>query len=150
MRPAGPESDWALQGPWQRSDAVALGARLALGLSGLVVAWIGCSGTVQWVPQQAWTAGAIGALVLALTAVASWLQTGLRNHRELEVAVLAEMRRLGHAPVTPPPVSPADQLVTIAGTGQSHRSDCLLVLGKVAVPVTGRSTAMTHCRMCAS
>lgn len=154
-----PDTDWVLDGPWNRSDLTALSARVLLAGVGLLVAWIGCSGTVEWTNQQAWTAGAIGALVVLLTGASAWLQCGLRNLRDAEREMLAvvQVREAGPQAPSRAPVAAASNghpdvpFVTAEGMTLYHRPSCLLVRAKALRPVTESETqvrALTPCRMC--
>lgn len=135
-------SDWVFQGPWEKGDLIVLAGRLGIGLLGLLICWIGCSGTEKWVPQQGWTAGAIGALVLALSGVASWVQTGVRNNRDAQSALLPQVRsRFVHqaaADLVPVAVAVTSATGYVAGASMSryHRADCLLAIGKSVDPVS--------------
>jgi hypothetical protein len=127
-------------GPWQQADLVGMTARLATGLMGVLVAWIGCSATVSWAAQQAWTAVGIGAVVLSLTGVVGWLQAGMGNLHALEADVFAELRShvglpendaVAAAPAPRPHVvQPTATVVSGPGMTLFHRPDCLFVQDK--------------------
>ena len=155
-RPRPKASEWVLDGPWEASELIATGARLLVAGIGLLAAYIGCSGTVSWLAQQAWTALGIGALVFGLTAVAGWIQSGLRTLRALEAELLGmAVEEFGPnlAAETVPNTSATrpDALVTVAGTTLLHRPSCLLVAGKPVREIS-RTAAVTaslaDCTMC--
>ena len=130
------------EGPWELADLVILAGRAGFGLLAVVVAWIGCSGTLVWNTQQAWTALAIAGLVLALTGVIGWVGTGVRRVRELRAEVLGPVaaRLLGEAEASEEPVAAAwseaetrartTHVVLGPGMTHFHRPACILARGK--------------------
>jgi hypothetical protein len=144
--PSRPLSRWLarfIEGPWATQDAISLAGYLAVGAVGLLVAWIGCSGTVRWNNQQAWTALAVGSVVLSLIGIAGWLRTGVQKLRTERLTIVAQLphgevaeRRL---PEPEAVVWATDSLTelpgrapVVVGEGMTifHRPTCVFAEGK--------------------
>jgi hypothetical protein len=145
---------WVLDGPWQRREVVWPSARIAVGLIGIWVAYVGASGTLNWTDQSWWVAIGSIALIVSLSGVAGWIKVGLRNVRHLEKLMLgtARVQFAGAAAAISADARRAHQadtsaLVVLAGATLVHRADCLLVTGK---PVQGVSSSpgLETCGMC--
>lgn len=156
-----PLRSWVLDGPWEQGDLIALGGRLTVGVVGLLVAWIGCSGTLSWPAQQGWTVVGVGAVALAMTGVVMWIQAGLRTIQDAKREVFAATRewfRFDDVPAaepmaSSPPISlvVGADLVTGSGMTLYHRPECLLVVGKATTGVTrcaAEAAALDACRVC--
>lgn len=149
---------WVLDGPWQRREVVWPSARIFAGLIGLIVAYWGCSGTLDWTKQSWWVAIGSIALIVSMTGVAGFIKVGLRNLRHLERLMLGTARAqfAGAASAISADVRSAEQagaaaLVTVSGANLFHRADCLLITGK-AVSGVNREDALAArletCGMC--
>jgi hypothetical protein len=156
-----PPRSWVLDGPWEQGELIALAGRITVGLVGLLVAWIGCSGTLSWPAQQGWTVVGVGAVALSMTGVVMWIQTGLRAVQDAKREVFAATRerfRLDDVPAAEPiaalpPIAlvVGAELVTGSGMTLYHRPECLLVVGKATSSITrcaADAAALDACRVC--
>jgi hypothetical protein len=124
------------------SDVAALGGRSAVAVLGIVVSWEGASRSTSWNTQQAWTALAIGCLVIGLTGLLGWVRAGLNRLRHLKLEVLEALRPSEAFAVKQsaparwiaqddvPPLDVAGLVVIGTGMNFFHRPACLFAEGK--------------------
>lgn len=130
--------------PWTVNEFLRTLTTNAVGMSGLLLAWFGVSGTADPETGMTYTVIGVGTLVMAGSANAVWLMRGRRacGARTAEVgAVLASALGTANllAQVREPSGSSHDRravptvLVTVPGTPRYHRPTCQLVVGKDVV-----------------
>jgi hypothetical protein len=137
--------------PWKTGDVVRLASRLALGLAGLVVSWVGCSGSLSFRTQSGWTAGAVLALVVAASGGAAWVLSGLGEVGRERRLVREQIRSLYLTKAEPQRgIEIVAGFVTATGMKRYHRADCDVVRGKAtrAVRDDRADAALEPCRMC--
>jgi hypothetical protein len=144
----------ALEGtPWKVGDVVRLATRQALALIGLVIAWVGCSGSLDFRDQAAWTAGAVLALVVGASGGVAWVLSGLGCVGRERRLVGARIREL-YLTTPEPLVQVASKRRLVTGTGmlRYHRDDCDVVRGKHVRPVRldTSDSDLKPCQMCLS
>jgi hypothetical protein len=150
--------NWVLNGPWQRREVVWPSSRIFVGLIGIVLAYWGCSGTLDWTKQSWWVAIGSIALIVSMSGVAGFIKVGLRNLRHLQRLLLGTARAqfAGAAIAISADVRSAEAagssaLVTVAGATVVHRADCLLVIGKAVSGVSHEdalAARLETCGMC--
>jgi hypothetical protein len=126
----------------------------AAGLVGLVVTWVGISGTVRLSTQARWLGLGIGSLILAGFAMVGWLIVGLLRISALRRDVVAALNaRTAAAGAGPTADSVGVPLFGVApGMRRYHRPDCLLLVGKKVVlgsPEAHAEAGLTPCGICA-
>lgn len=118
--------------PWRSRDLTRWTLGTWIGLTALVVAWFGASGSAELDVQYRWLNVGIAGTVVTGAANVVWLLNGLRavrerRHRMIE-ALLGE-EAPNEAPV-PRPATDDARLVAAPSMTRYHRADCLLVAGK--------------------
>lgn len=134
--------------PWRAGDAIRAVVLDLVGCFLIVLGWLGAASTARLSHQYAWTAVAVGGLLVAGFGNALWLLAGRRAVGIRYRRLLAEGVGAPGAVATPgedgdaAPASPerarsadgagetADTLVIGAGMTRYHRADCMLVRGK--------------------
>lgn len=135
--------------PWSLQDLRRLVRTFAVGLTGLVVAWLVASGTTDLVHQEYAVAGGIVATAVAVTGLAGWLLAGVRALRAERAQSLPQIRELiaRRSPETAPvPAQAVDGPVTAPGMTHYHDAACLMVRGKAAQPAD--VPALLPCPIC--
>ena len=139
--------------PWTAGDLRRALVYLTAGLLGIVVAWIGASGTTIWRDQLVWTAVGVAAAVIGAASGATWLLAGLARVRTGRSDLKAHFRDLGKMPVyAPSPQSPVRNgsaaFVWSPGMTRFHRPDCDLVRGKSVQMLTRVECNERHLEAC--
>lgn len=158
-RPGSPLVAALVEGPWELPHLASLSSRLAVASLGLVVSWIGSSGTTSWNAQQAWTAVGIGSVVLGMTGIVGWLRAGVAELRAFKVEQLSrrQLHRVVDAGYEPAAgrgrASGADDgVITGNGMTRYHRATCLFVAGKPTKQLhrsDARGAGLEPCAVCA-
>ena len=118
--------------PWVRGDALVTAVLAALGLVGLVIGWVGISGTVDLDSQMRWLAFGITALIVGGAGMVLWLLAGLRAVTDLKREVLTEIE--ARLPVAAQAAAPAAVagFGTVPGMRRYHHPRCTMLAGKDA------------------
>lgn len=144
--------------PWIKRDFAKLMFWQLVGLVGITITWIGCSGALDFRDQAIWTSFAVLAAALAASGGVAWLLTGLaavsRERRQLraDIAALYGFTARADANSDPTEVGRAG-LVTADGMRRYHRPSCDVVRGKPVRParVSGQDAEdLKPCGMCQS
>jgi hypothetical protein len=150
---AGVRSDDA-PAPWRRREAVVAALIGVLALTGMVVGWVGVSGTVRLSTQTRWLAVGIGSLILAGFAMVGWLVIGMvritASRREV-VATLTARSAAAQASATLAAATSAVYGVA-PGMRHYHRPECRLLVDKRTTFESGAAHAAagrTPCGICA-
>lgn len=122
-----------------------------LGLVGIVVAWVGASGTVVWRHQMIWIAVGVAAAVVAASGEAMWLLSGLGMVKHERRAVKGLIRAYSVLDGDDSPATKPSAMVWARGMTHFHRSGCDVVRGKAAVALNRaecRRKGLRPCGMC--
>ncbi len=116
--------------PGRRATAALTSGVLAL--AGLVVGWVGVSGTVRLSTQTGWLALGIGSLILAGFAMVGWLITGMVRIAALRREVVATLTaRSAVAQASATLAADTTAVYGVApGMRRYHRPDCRLLVDK--------------------
>lgn len=77
--------------PWGRGPLVLLVVLAALGLIGMIIGWVGVSGTADVEEQARWLGVGIGSLIVAGLGMVAWLVAGLVSLATLRRGVLRDL-----------------------------------------------------------
>ncbi|MFN2539957.1 MAG: hypothetical protein ABR549_17635 [Mycobacteriales bacterium] len=133
--------------PWAVSDIRRLVRNLALGGTGLVLAWTVASGTTQVSRQGYAIVGGVVAAVAAAAGCAGWLLSGTRAVRAERARLMVEVNAL-IARRSPQPTTTLEAgLVTANGMRHFHQATCPMARGKALRPVTAQDS-LGACPIC--
>jgi hypothetical protein len=121
--------------PWGRGPLVLLVVLAGLGALGMIVGWVGVSGTADLEEQARWLGVGIGSLILAGIGMVAWLVAGLVSLATLRRSVLRDLAVRYPAEVTArreetAPLQTVGTFGIAAGMRRYHRADCDLLVGK--------------------
>jgi hypothetical protein len=118
--------------PWRRREAVVAALLGVPALTGMVVGWVGVSGTVRLSTQTRWLALGIGSLILAGFAMVGWLITGMVRITALRREVVATLT--ARSAVTQESATLAADRPAVYGVAPGmrryHRPECRLLIDK--------------------
>ncbi len=117
--------------PWRRRDAAVVALVVALGVVGLVVTWVGISGTAKLTPQARWLGFGIASLMLTGFAMVGWLVLGLTRVAATPARWCASAGR-----------------GAVGRRGRGHRMVLVLVTDSVSRPRAARYH-LAHCPLLA-
>lgn len=155
-----PEPRGSFCGPdglWTRRDLVRLVVPFAVGAVGLFLGWYGSAKEAAWRSDSGWLVLAVVSVVVAGVGLVWWLVVGRVRlaiaQRGVRTALVR--RRLGAPTIAPRAIAaaveePQSAMVTVAGMRRRHRPDCLLVVGKPAVPTQADVSGLAPCGVCRS
>jgi len=116
--------------PWGRRDVVLLALLAGTSIAGLVVTWVGISGTVSLARQARWLGLGIGSDILAGLGMVAWLATGLARVARLRAQVTAVLET-GRTKISEDQsASPVPEFGIATGMRRHHRAGCTLLAGK--------------------
>lgn len=141
--------------PWRRRDAAVVGLVVGLGVVGLIITWIGISGTARLTPQARWLGLGIASLLLAGFAMVGWLVLGLTRVAILRREVVRRLDRtepVAEAAVTAE-VPTGDRFGIATGMRRYHLAHCPLLAGKDVRWLDAKTLAFADtepCGICAA
>lgn len=134
--------------PWSFSEARTAFATGTVGIATIIWAWWESSGTAHLTEETAWGNVGVMGVLLVFVAALVWVVSGrraVRTRRDFCVALLEQ--KLPDA--QPVEREEPDGYLVVPGTSRYHRSNCLLVAGKIAFARTGLPPAeLAACEMC--
>lgn len=121
--------------PWGRGPLALLVVLAGLGVLGMIVGWVGISGTADLEEQTRWLGVGIGSLILAGVGMVAWLVAGLVSLATLRRSVLRDLAVAYPAEVTArrdetAPLQAVGTFGIAAGMRRYHRADCDILHGK--------------------
>lgn len=141
--------------PWTLGDLRSTFLTTTLGLSMLLVAWWGSSGTGELDRQVTWSAVAIAAVIGIGLGNFFWLLAGRRAVALRQAELVERLEAAFGSAVAASGPDPAEEptaatLVVVPGTRRFHRSACLLVQGKAGAGPAGNGppSDLRPCEMC--
>jgi hypothetical protein len=121
--------------PWRVADVMRFYVTTLLAVMVIAIAWWAASGTANVSTQSAWTAVAIGGLIIAGTGNVFWLLAGrtIVAVRRRQLVGFPETTPRAVAPeAVAPPLADTGKLVATKSMTRYHRPDCPLAVGKDA------------------
>ena len=121
--------------PWGRGPLLLFAVLAVLGLIGMVVGWVGISGTADLEKQARWLGVGIGSLILAGFGMVAWLLAGLVAVGSLRRSVLRDLALRATAAEARPAdetggQAPVGTFGIATGMARFHRPECDLLVGK--------------------